>query len=631
MDVEITSVSKKKETLHDAAAAVFVISGDDVRRLGIREIPEALRIVPGLHVARVNGTSWAVSARGSNTLFANKLLVLIDGRSVYTPLFSGTFWDVQNPMIEDIDRIEVIRGPGASLWGANAVNGVINIITKSSEDTTGGVVVGGGGTIHQGYSDVRYGAKIGDSAYGRVYGSFLNRARLETVGPFEGNDGSDLGQTGFRVDSNRDSTALTLQGDYYAGSIGSGFVTAEPEDYLIRYRKYRTELAGGNVLGRWTESFKDSSKFTLQAYWDYTYRNDDLASFTYNIFDVDSQYRLAPIDSHELVVGAGIRTIHDQLGRGRPATYTDYERTLAVASWFIQDEWSFADKAKLIAGSKFEHNPFTGFQVQPNVRVQWQPWEAVSLWASFSRANRTPSRAESAVRIPATYGPPGTIPGSDLPGVVFGVGNTGLSIETLDAYEVGLRTNISSSLSFDLSAYVNDYSDLVAGQPSQPQLIRGERGAIVAVYNRWVNGADRVSMGVEPLLTWQATDWLRLQGWYTFLKQYQDLSAGNVAFSATTADPRNLASLRVIADLSQAVQLDLQGRYVDSVPYYNIDSYIDLNARVGYKLCKGLELSLAGFNLLNNNHLEYATTFSYPLTPRAQIPRGVMGQLRWEF
>ncbi len=418
MNIEVTSVSKKPQKKSEAAAAIFVITNNDLKRWGVTNIPEALRRVPGLQVARIDANKWAITARGFNSRFANKLLVLIDGRSVYTPLFAGVYWEANEVMLEDVERIEVIRGPGGTLWGANAVNGVINIITKSAADTLGNVVVAGAGNEERGFAEARHGGESSGGKYYRVYGKFRavdSGGSINTgiPGMLPGaHDDSDIAQTGFRMDWEKGTAdSYTVQGDYYAGKGGQQLLIATSPAPLVDDADY----SGGNLSGRWTHSGSDQSRLTVQAYYDYVSRDSAVLYEDRHTVDIEVEHHSVLKDIHHVVWGLNYRHISDDTEPRSIFSLSPAKRNINLYSAFLQDEISFwDDKAKLTLGSKFEHNDFSGSEVQPNARFAWVTDAGNTLWAAASRAVRTPSRGEHAVSLAVI--PPRRHTATDDPG-----------------------------------------------------------------------------------------------------------------------------------------------------------------------------------------------------------------------
>ncbi|MEW6159067.1 MAG: TonB-dependent receptor, partial [Verrucomicrobiota bacterium] len=429
MNIEV-SLSRTRQTVSESPSAIHVLTQEDIRRSGATSIPEALRQVPGLDVARITAHSWAVSSRGFNDFFANKLLVLMDGRSVYTPLFSGVFWDVQDTFVEDIERIEVVRGPGASLWGANAVNGVINIVTRTAHDTKGALISGLAGTEEY-IGGIRYGGTISEKASYRAYVKYLHRDDQRDAMGADASDEWDMLRTGFRTDwdfSANDS--ITFQGDYYEGHEDQRLLVVTPPPIPFRMVEGEARLAGGNLLGSWRHTFSEESDLGVQVYYDRTERHDRVHREIRNTYDIDFQHRIALFERQEFIWGLGYRLTTDELGEGRDRTgaiqFIPSHRQDQLFSAFLQDEIAIIeDRLRLTLGSKFEHNDYTGLEIQPNARLLWTPHRNHSVWGAVSRAVRSPARFEHDVR--AWFIPP--------PSML--VGNPEFESESLLAYELG--------------------------------------------------------------------------------------------------------------------------------------------------------------------------------------------------
>src|SRR5467141_5147992 len=408
MNMQVTSVSKRSQKLSDAAAAIFVITQEDIRRSGAASIPEALRLVPGLEVARIDQNKWAIGSRGFNGRFDNKLLVLIDGRSVYTPLFSGVYWNVQDVMLEDVDRIEVIRGPGATLWGANAVNGVINVITKKAKSTQSAVVTAGAGTEERAAGGVRYGGKVGDNSYFRAYTKYFNWGPSAYPSGMTAHDGWDALRGGFRADwTPAGSNSLTLQGDIYQSKYGETLTVPSLNAPYSNTFPNNGKYSGGNLLGRWNHSSEGSS-MSLQMYYDNTTIADNSLFVDHqNIFDIDFQHGFHVGDSQQFVWGLGYRSIRDRNDPSFSVSLQPNQVTLNQFSTFLQDEISLVDsRLRLTLGSKFEHNEFTGFEIEPNARLLWNLTPNQSIWTAVSRAVRTPALTEEGLRLNSAVIPP---------------------------------------------------------------------------------------------------------------------------------------------------------------------------------------------------------------------------------
>jgi iron complex outermembrane recepter protein len=609
VNLTVTSVSKREEKLNDAAAAVFVLSQDDLRRSGVTTVAEALRLVPGLQVAAMGSSDWAVSARGFNNQFANKLLVMIDGRTVYSPLFSGVYWDVQQVFLDDVDRIEVIRGPGATVWGANAVNGVINILSKSSRETQGGLIYGGGGNVHQALGGARYGGKIRDDTYYRVYGNYQLNDDYRLANGRPANDGWDVGKGGFRIDHYLgDDDHLTWQGDGYAGNLAdrSG------------------DMYGFNTLGRWTQLISERASFEVQAFFDHTYRNDALAEASLNTADLTFQHTFGLAERHDVIWGFGYRFIDSRLHQANsPAlTILDDHIPLHLFSAFIQDEIKLIpDQLTFTLGTKIEHNDFTGFEVQPSARLVFKPATNQTVWAAVSRAVRTPSITDGLEFGSFTLGAPVVGPDGGLYVPTF-LGNTQLKSEVLWAYELGYRIQPHRRVNIDVAAFYNDYSRLVGQQPAG--FFPGVPvGALAIEPSNTLRGE---SYGGEAVLTVAATDSWRLSGSYSLLMLQAHGEPADSAASLELNTPTHQVVLRSSYDFSRHASLDAQLRYVDNVRA--VSAYVTADIRLSWRPTAQLELALVGQNLLDDRHPEQASQLGLPTF---EVPRGVYGRITWRF
>jgi iron complex outermembrane receptor protein len=596
MEIDVTSVSKRSEPVFRAAAAIAVITREDILRSGVTSLPEALRLANSLHVARFNSGTWAISGRGFNINTANKLLVLIDGRSVYTPLFSGVFWDVQDVLLEDVERIEVIHGPGAALWGANAVNAVINVITRSAKDTQGSLVSASAGTEDRGIGAVRHGGRLGEKAWYRAYGKYryLDSLALATGGSAE--DPLCMAQGGFRVDGDAsDRDAFTLQGDAYSGLAGSS-------------GRSDSDLEGGNLLGRWSRRFSEESNLELQVYWDRTYRRVPGQFEEHrDTWDVDFQHRLPFGRRHDVVWGGGYRVSSDDVESTPLVAWIPGEDTQELFNVFVQDEVTLVeDRLRLTLGSKFEVNESTGLEVQPSLRLAWTPDDRHTLWGAVSRAVRTPTRIDEDSRFLA---------GS----VVLITGSRDFESEELLAYEVGYRVQPRPTLSVDLAAFYNVYDNLRSQEP----LVAGQRFPIVLG-----NKLEADTYGLELRAAFQSASWWRWHAGYAYFEQEFRLDPDSLdptGGSGEGNDPRHRFSLRSMVDLPGRVALDAWLRYVDRLPSPALDAYTELDLRLGWKATGRLELALVGQNLLHDQHAEF------PAPRQEEIERGVYGKAIWRF
>jgi iron complex outermembrane recepter protein len=639
-DVIIVSASKKPEMVSDTAAAVYVITQEDIRRSGVTSIPEALRLAPGVHVARITATDWAINIRGLNSQFAQNLLVLIDGRSVYTHVFSGVFWDIQDTVLEDIERIEVIRGPGAAIWGANAVNGVINIITKKAGQTQGGQAVILGGSQEQ-QASVRYGGTLDNQAYYRAYGKFFNRGDLgdvttnldsQTSDPndAQSSDNWRSGRGGFRMDMtpghglvDSSSDAFSLQGEVYRNRYDKEFERRSiifPGAVAQQTHETSTsEAVGWHLQGTWQHTIASDSAATLQIYHDYTDKDYDPGSGRVNTTDLDFQHHLTLTPRHEFVWGLEYKNINDRFDDSANISMSPSHLSQNLWSVFLQDEIALRPKQwTLILGSKFEHNEFTGLEIQPSIRALYKPDDMLSAWAAVSRAIRVPSRLE-------LHG--GTSDMVELPDVnpsapveVVTQGNDNLEPESLIAYELGMRLKPRPTLWLDTAVFYNLYDDLIG-----LELIRSD-----LANNRYIlgygNNTSGQSYGLEAALDWKATPSWLLGASYTYLhsliKENKVQDPTLAALIAKGSNPRHTFSVRSYLDVTPDIDCDLWFRFVGRLPERNIDSYTVLDARLAWRVRHDIELSLVGQNLLESGHSEFSSL---------EIERSIYGKLDWKF
>ena len=631
--IEVTSVSKHKERLSDAPAAIFVITEEDIRRSGVTTIADALRLSPGLEVARVDAHDWAVSSRGFNELYANKLLVLIDGRSVYTPLFSGVHWDVQDTLLEDIERIEVIRGPGATLWGANAVNGVINITTKSAKATQGALLSGGYGTEEQGFGSARYGGKLGENAYYRGYFKYFDRDSSILPSGAEANDAWDMFRGGFRTDWEPSAqNALTLQGDAYSGRENQTVTLFIPTSPYTETHPDKTRVAGANILGRWTHSFSEDSDLKFQTYYDWAERELGFFREDRRTGDFDLQYRHSLGRWQNITWGIGYRYAQSDTSKSNfTLAFIPPDQVTRIFNTFVQDEITLVkDRLRLTVGSKFENNDYTGFEFQPSGRLLWTPQERHSVWASVSRAVRTPSRADINSQIVNNFLPPGAPP-TFLPQPTFVTvdGNPAFASEVLLAYEFGYRVQPLDRLSLDLAAFYNDYHRLRSFEPAAPDNSNPGYVRFPLIFENNLKGQ---TYGAELAANFQATDWWRWRGSYTYLQvQVQRTAASMDTLSQGIPgdSPRHQVSLRSLMDLPFHLQLDCTGRYVDHLSDQQVPAYVSLDVRLAWKPWSHLEMAVVGQNLLDNRHAEFNPSIIQ--FQKTEVERSVYGKVTLHF
>jgi iron complex outermembrane recepter protein len=617
MNVQVTSVARHPERLIEAASAIQVITQEDIRRSGATSIPEALRLADNLQVAQKNSHDWAISARGFNTALANKLLVMIDGRTVYTPLYSGVFWDVQDYVLADIDRIEVISGPGGTLWGANAVNGVINIITKSAKDTQGLYVQAGGGSRPQDFTDVRYGGALSPDTQFRIYGKYFDRGSEVLASGDSASDSWRQGRGGFRLDS--DATAqdkLTVQGDVYGGH----------ED---EQTGGTSNSSGENLLGRWSRRISDTSDFGLQAYLDRTHISNPAAPLILNglqfagpglflddltTYDVDFQHRFRLGTANGIVWGWGFRYSHDVVSNAPALAFLPPTLDRDLYSLFAQDEIVLRPNLSLTLGSKLERNDYTGFEVEPNTRLSWILNSKEALWAAVSRAVRTPSRIDQDFSEAAP------------PHFVLLEGGSHFTSESVVAYELGYRVQLDQQLSASVSSFFNHYNDIRSTTITPT--------TILPFF--FANGLEGDTYGLEFSSNYQVTDTWSLHAGYTLLKEHLHVKPGQMDINNAlneTADPQHQFSLRSSLNLPRHTEFDTALRWVDTLHNNNgavvgtVPSYFELDTHFAWHASDRLEFALVGQNLLHGRHTEYG----FPDPARPEIERSAYGKFTWRY
>ena len=621
LSVEVSLAARRPQQLLDAAAAVHVIGEDDIRRSGAQSIPELLRMVPGVNVARINNSSWAVTARGFNGAFSNKLLVLIDGRSVYTPAFSGVYWDVQDTLIEDIERIEVIRGPGATLWGANAVNGIINVVTKGAEATVGGIAAINTGSQQRINAGMRYGWEI-DGGAARAFVKYFElepqkaRSVLDDAG-----DQWDAVRGGFRVDRRSvGGDEWTLQGDLYHSRPDQLQLVAGMSPIPDEVRN-----KGWNVLGRWNRTLDDGSALRLQAYYDHNERDESAFGQRHQTLDVDFQHRFRPASEHELVWGLAYRSVRDDFDNTPFVSIEPSSKTSYQYSFFVQDEMTLVpERLRLIAGAKVGRNEHTGFEVQPSLRLAWHPTETQTAWTAVSRAIRSPSRMERYGRILSNV-TPGPVP---LP--VFGIGSSQVDSEELIAYEAGYRRVIGEQTSIDVALFYHRYKRIVGND------FTGYPANVL-----FDSSMHAKSHGLEIAADWHPSARWELKLAYSA----QEISAEAVTHegapfpdllsrdAAERSTPHHQFSLFSKLELSDDWQLDAWLRHVgevgaNRVALIDIPSYTTLDLRVAWQAARDVEISLVGQNLLDPQHPEFVQE---ALVAPAEIERAVFARVRLDF
>lgn len=581
-NTKVTSVSKREEKLTDAPAAITLITQEDIIRSGAKSIPEALRLVPGMEVAQSSASTWQISTRGFQGQWSDSLLVLVDGRSVYTPTFSGVYWDAEDMILEDIDRIEVIRGPGATVWGANAVNGVVNIVSKSAKDTQGALVTVASGTDRNVSSGIRYGAKFNDQTFVRFWGKYDANDDLRLRDNTDANDRWNMIRGGARLDwLPSDVSTFTLQSDVYQGDESPA-----------------NTVKGANVVGRWTRTLSDTSSLELQTYWDHI---DRPTLEKRDTFDVEFQHNFGWGERQTFVWGLNYRLSTDDLSQSS-YTFNPAKLTQHLFGAFVQDTISIVPKKlSLTLGTKLEHNDFTGLEVQPSARLAWKPTEKQTVWGAISRAVRTPNRFDTAVVVP-------------IGGGTRILSNPNFQSQTLIAYELGYRIQPIKPLAFDLATYYNTYDrikNLSFGVPDW-QTVNTIKGQ---------NYGFDLSATYQPLESW------RLTPFFSYIHSHFNVPAGGMAV-VPLDEPQNQVGLRSSVDFAKNWQFDVTGRYVDNWRDQGVPAYVTADVRLAWKATKNIELAIVGQNLVDNIHLEGAAGTG---STAYYIPRSVYGKLTFKF
>ncbi len=594
-NVEVTSVSKAAQPLQSAAASIFLITRDDIRRSGAHSLPEALRLAPNLQVIRLTSSNYEIAARGLGgnqeaQNFPNKLLMLVDGRSVYTPLFSGIYLDAQDVLLDDVERIEVISGPGATLWGANAMNGVINVITRKSADTQGLLANVSAGNSEQ-RAEARWGARAGDALAYRFYAKGFKEGSQDLPDGHSAGDSWKKGQAGFRLDWQQGADVVTTSGDAYRAT----------ED--IPGQSGDTTIDGGNLLARWQHS-AGRTETQLQAYIDRTHRASsfDSSGFTLTTYDVELQQSV-DLGRHRLIWGAGTRFSDYDIDNTPSLLFVPAHRTLRLGNVFAQDTFALTTGLNLIAGIKFEEDPYSGWSTLPDLRLSWQPVDNTLLWVSGARAIRSPTPFDTDV--------------VELVGQPFLIGNPDFEPEKVTAYEAGYRTQPNASLTITVTAFVNQYDDLRTIE------LNPATGFLPL---KWGNRMKGDTYGVEAWADIQLTPWWRLSpGVRTLHKRLHFEEGASTLLGVAQAgnDPTNQAMLRTSIDVGSRGTFDLHLRHTDTLPSPDTPGYYELNARFGWRWTDAIEVAISGSDLLHRRHVEYAA-------PAGElIGRSVVAEWRW--
>jgi len=629
MNVQVTSVSKKEQMLSKAGAAIFVINQEDIRRSGMTNIPDLLRLAPGVDVARLDANRWAISIRGFNNVFADKVLVLIEGRTVYLDSGSNVFWDQLDVPLEDIDHIEVIRGPGGTVWGANAVNGVINIITQNTKSTQGGLVTAGTGSEETG-GLAQYGGKIGSRGAYRVFGRYFNINSALAPSGQNAADGYHGEHGGFRSDwdlSPRDS--LTVQGDV-CGSEAGQTVTTVFSNALPLHGTLNDPItnATGNILGRWNRTWTNGSDTSLQVFYDFDHRAaQGQVDETHHKIDLDFNHHIALGPRNDVVWGLGYRFEADDIRPGYAIQFLPPRSNRSLFSTFLQDEIKLANSVSLTLGSKFEHNALTGFEYSPSAQLVWTPSARHTVWASAARAIRQPSLVDVGLQLALAVVP--------LSGGAFAVpflfGNPDMKAEQLRDYEAGYRSQLTRRLSLDVTAFGSFYRRLETDEPHAPFFTLNPGPPHLVFPLIFDNLAHAQNYGAELSATWDVTGRWRISPGYSLLRMSitRDPSSQDSSIEQTVGDsPAHQFQVRSWLNLRKNVDWDSTLMYVSALSHLAIPSYVRLDSRLGWRVGESVEISVVGQNLLAPRHLEFLDSNG---TNQTQVERSVFGKITWRF
>jgi len=626
LNITVTSVSRKEQKLSQAASAIFVINREDIRRSGATNIPDLLRMAPGVDVEQIDANAWAISIRGFNSRYSNKVLVLIDGRTVYSPIFSGANWDQIGMPLEDIDRIEVIRGPGGTVWGANAVNGVISIITRSSRDTKGGQLTAASGSDVRASGELQYGGAVGQGGAYRVFGEYSNIGNSAAQSGGAANDRWQRTDIGFRSDwdlSKDDS--LMVQGDLFANrenqSTNSSYISAASTSLQT------LDQAGGDFLARWNHTLAGGSQTSVQAYYDTYRRTDSGVPIKVSTFDLDFQQHTAVGNRQDIVWGLGYRADNTGAPLGYAVSFTPTFRTASLFNVFLQDEVRISNALWFTIGAKLEHNSYTGFETEPSARMVWSPpGSRYTFWAAASKAIRQPSRQDVDVRsdletIPLTAA---TVEVVEL------VGNPLVKAEELRDYELGYRSELTKTLSVDVASFLSFYHHLETIEPQAPIFIPGSP-LVIEIPELYKNEGHAMTHGGELAVTWKVSSRWRIAPGYSYLHAVlrQDPTSIGQATATLSADfPQNTAQVRSLLTFSRNVEFDQSLYYTARLPGGSIPGHARLDLRLAKRIGGKTEISVVGQNLLRARTLEYGNSAGVIGT---ESVRSVYGKISWRF
>jgi iron complex outermembrane receptor protein len=628
LDIQVTTVSKKEQKLARTAAAVFVLGAEEIRRSGALTLPDLLRLVPGVQVAQIDANAWAIAIRGFNSRYSNKVLVLVDGRVVYNATFSGVYWDQVDVPVEDIERIEVIRGPGATVWGANAVNGVINVITRPAKATPGGLAtaVVGSGPDAQGL--LQYGGPAGTRGAYRAFAKYSRFGDRKLDDGPSGADGWSRMHSGFRSDWELGrNDALTVQGEWFANrgsqTRSTSFLAAEAAPDFVEH----LSVNGGDLLARWKHTSAGGAETSVQAYYD-TYRRMDLGTKDVSdAADLDVQHHFVPFGAHDVVAGGGFRAVYSSVRGDAETSMAQPVRTDLLYSAFLQDEIRLAPELWLTVGSKFEHNSYTGFEYEPSARLAWTPGSRNAFWAAASRAIRQPARLENGVRVDL-----GTTPlnAYTLLNVRLN-GNPNFRSEELRDFEAGYRAQWTPKLSLDATAYVSFYRNLSTIESQAPQVSVGPAGVRIDQLLMYANMASARNYGGEVSLNYTVNPRWRVSASYALLRLNMTLEPGStdtLTWNSSNANPSNQIGLRSQVNLSRKLEWDQTLAWVQRLQNGSTPGYVRADTRLGWRLGEVAQLSIVGQNLVRSGYSEFGDT---PWLVSTMAARKVFGRISWTF
>lgn len=635
MNIEVTSASKKEQRLGSIAASAYVISAEDIRRSGISILPELLRLAPGVQVARLSSGSWAIGIRGFNDEYSNKLLVLVDGRSVYNEFYACVLWDTLNLAVEDIERIEVIRGPGAAMWGTNAVNGVINIITKSAQTTQGGSITGRGGSEAMSTGSVRFGGEASPGAFYRVGAQNTDYDPSQILSSLSPSHGWVNRSADFRLDWDiSDSDSLLVSGAIYQSNLGMVVPAATIASPNAPPVNDTIKSEGGNVLARWQHTVSETSSIEVNFSAEHMLRNDPQASATFNSFNAGFQQRLHVGPRHDVIYGFTAREVTYQTTPGAVLQFIPASGNHSEIALFAQDEIALVpNKLSFIAGVQASHIQSIGYAIQPTGRLLWTPSRSLSSWIAVSRAVRTPSLYDRGLDF---HESPAVIPSGSpyvpsLLGIVNVLGNPNNRSETVLAYEAGQRVQASGQLSFDVSTFYNIYQHLVSATAGTPVLAFASGVPYLEIPISTGNQRHGESYGAELSVTWNPTSRWRLTGGYNWLRVETQPYAGDInrdELRTSLATPHHQWQVRSYYDLTRTIQIDSALYYTAAMVGTNIPQHLRGDLRIGWRPRQKVELSVGVQDAFEANHVEYE---SARFNQVSQVPRNFFGSMTWRF